>query len=316
MRKRKRGVLRAAAAALALIAVAELGLALFAPDLTFLLRLFQTTPDPRPYVLEPGAQVGFSGSRASLGRTIVWQVSEQGLRDERSFGPPGDRFRVASYGNSEAFGWSVELEETFQRRMEAIDGRVEVLNLAVPGYNVGDSREHLERTLDLFDPDRVLYLATKNDLDPSLEIGTFWSRARVLMWARLFHELLFQKAERKALRRAPERKRFFAEQLEGIVRFCESRGVPLLVGFARWELHEDLLAYRPPDGWLAAHPDGRGAGGFRLELVNVDEQVHAIPEADDHLSAEAYRVMARLFCERIAEGARDRCVPPGWQGRR
>jgi hypothetical protein len=244
---------------------------------------------------------------------VRWNVNAQGLREDRTIGPPSERFRGAVYGDSEAFGWSVAQAETFQRRMEALDGRVEVLNLGVPGYNVADTREHLERTLAGFDPDLAIFLSTKNDFDRSLELDTVWSRARILMWARLAQRVVLERPARRALRSSPERKRFFADQVEDMVRFCEARGVPLIIGFERSQNHRDLLDHRREGGWLATHPDGRGAGDFRLELVDIDAGTRGIPDVDGHLSAPAHREIAALLCRRIS-GSQPAggCIPPGW----
>ncbi|MDH3771169.1 MAG: hypothetical protein OET79_09330, partial [Nitrospirota bacterium] len=94
------------------LVAAEVGLRLFATDIGVLMRLFEKTDDPRPYALRPDALVEFSGLNSPLGRTILWQVNSQGLRDDRTIAPRGDRFRIATAGDSEAFGWSVALEET------------------------------------------------------------------------------------------------------------------------------------------------------------------------------------------------------------
>ncbi len=294
------------------LVVAEIGLRLFAPDIGVLMRLFEKTDDPRPYALRPDALVEFSGLGSPLGRTILWQVNSQGLRADRPIAPRSDRFRIATAGDSETFGWSVALEETFQRRMEAIDDRIEVLNLAIPGYNVADSNKHLERNLASFDPDLVIFLATKNDFDPSLEMGTIFGKARILMWARLLYQMS-QTSDRKALRRSPERKRFFANELDRMIRHCERLGVPLVIGFTKWENRQDLQDHLRPDSWLAIHPDGQGDDGFSVRLVNVDGRIYDIPDVDNHLSAPAYEVMAELFCRVISGSERgDRCIPPGW----
>lgn len=275
--------------------------------------LFEATDDARPFVLRPGARVEYPGVRESLPQAVLWQVNEQGLRDDRKVAPRSDRFRIVTYGDSQAYGWSVDLEQTFQRRMEALDDRVEVLNLAVPGYNVADSHLQLAHTLDAFQPDLAIFLATKSDVDASLEIGTFWGMARILTWGRLIYQAYFQKAERKALRRSPQRKQFFADELDEMIRFCEQRGVPLIVGFAHWPNYSDLRAHLRPEHWLATHPDGSGEDRFHLDLLNVSERVRDFPEADDHFSAAAYEAMAELFCEQISGRSGGCCVPPEWR---
>jgi hypothetical protein len=314
---RRRRIGLGIAAALIALAASEIGLRRFAPDIGWLMRLFEKTRDARPYVLKPNARIEYGGLRSRLGRSVLWQINDQGLRDDRTIGSRSNRFRVISYGDSQTFGWSVTLDETFQRRMQAIDGRVEVLNLGIPGYNIADSNEHMARTLAAFEPDLAIFLSTKNDLDESLEIGTLWSKARILMWIRLIHQELFKKAERKALRLTPERIQFFADELDRMIRFCERHGVPLIIGFLREKNHQDLLAHLRPDHWLATHPDGVGSDGFTLALVSLEASIRNIPDLDKHLSAPAYAVVAERFCRQISASEQsDRCVPTGWIGQR
>lgn len=297
-----------------MFSVAEVGARLFGPDIGVLVRLFEETDDPRPYVLKPNVEIEFSGLREPLGRAIIWQVNSQGLRDDRDIGARGDRFRIATYGDSEAFGWSVALEETFQHQMEAMDDRIEVLNLAVPGYNVADSNEHMERTLAAFDPDLVIFLATQNDFDESLEIDTIYGKARVLMWARLLYQV-WMTPQREALRRSPERKQFFADHIDRMIRLCERHGVPLIIGFAKWENRQDLMDHLRPASWLATHPDGRGDDGFTVRLVDVGRVTHETPQVDDHLTVAAYKVAAELFCRVISEEIEAPEQSPGDRGR-
>lgn len=313
MSARRRSLGLAGVSIVLALAAGELALRAFAPDISLLTRLFETTNDARPYVLRPNARVEYEGFGTSLGRTVVWQVNAQGLREDRSIGPRDGRFRIAVYGDSQAFGWSVPLDETFQRRMQALDPRVEVLNLAIPGYNVADTGEHMARTLAAFAPDRVIFLASNNDFDRSLQVDTFWRHARVLMWARFLYQSQLQKESRKALRKSPERLRFFADQIDRMVRLCESRNVPLVIGFLRLKNHRALLDHQRPDAWLASHPDGRGADGFHVDLVDLEPRVADIPEADKHLSAAAYQVLAQEFC-RLLSGSDSgaACVPTRW----
>lgn len=292
------------------LAAAELAVRAFAPDISLLTRLFAKTSDARPYVLRANARVEYAGFGASLGRTVVWQVNDQGLREDRSIGPRDDRFRIATYGDSQAFGWSVPLDETFQRRMQALDPRVEVLNLAIPGYNVADSNEHMAATLAAFAPQQVIFLASNNDFDRSLEVDTFWRHAHVLMWTRFLYQAKFQKAERKALRKSPERLQFFADEIDRMVRFCASHDVPLILGFLRRANRQALADHQRTGAWLATHPDGRGAGGFHVDLLELEPRLAGIPEADKHLSAQAYQVLAQEFCRLISRSeAGGGCIP-------
>jgi hypothetical protein len=94
-----------------------------------------------------------------------------GLRD-RAYDrdkPDGVR-RVVVLGDSVTYGPTLPLEGTFDNQLEdrlirASDGHVEVLNLAVPGYNSEQEAARLRlRALDL-DPDLVVVMWTINDFE-------------------------------------------------------------------------------------------------------------------------------------------------------
>jgi hypothetical protein len=150
-------------ASLLSLAVGEGVLRIWFPQVGKLRQLVESTGDERGYAPKPDIRLSFDGVFERLSDTITWQTNSAGVRHEGEIGPLGQRFRVAAYGDSETFGWSLELEDTFERRMEALDPRVEVLNFGVPGYNVTNVRDHMERTVPLFEPDLVLYLVHKND---------------------------------------------------------------------------------------------------------------------------------------------------------
>lgn len=296
----------ALASVLLVFAAAELLLPLVPPRLGTLRKMVVPTDDARGYALRPGTRHRFRGMFESLDRPVLWTINEQGLRDDRPrIGPPGDRYRVAAYGDSETYGWSVALEDSFQRRMEAIDPRVEVLNFGVPGYNVVNIAETAEVTLPVFRPDLCLYLVSENDFDRALEVSPAVWTSEVLMRARFLWQVVWKKPERKRLRRSEERARVFGAHLDRLTRACEARGAPVLLGFLRWK-DTRALAYSELFGDPAEHD----RGPWR-RVVNVKPAVKDAPTRDDHLVEDSQRRIAALLCETIAGGGSG-CVPPGW----
>jgi hypothetical protein len=133
--------------------------------------------EPRPdkewlYGLRPGATGTFGGSG------VVYRVNADGLRDRAYQRPkPPGVFRILVLGDSVAFGYGVELEDTLPERLEKhLDtlsareggGRVEVLNLAVGGYNPYNEAALLDDVGAGWEPDLVLVQFCVNDLnDPT-----------------------------------------------------------------------------------------------------------------------------------------------------
>jgi len=82
--------------------------------------------------------------------------------------PPGT-FRVVALGDSSTFGWGVDPDETYPRRLEALlrarhpEMRVEVINLGVCGYSSFQGRILLERDALAFEPDVVTISYGSND---------------------------------------------------------------------------------------------------------------------------------------------------------
>ncbi len=78
-------------------------------------------------------------------------------------------FRVVALGDSSTFGWGVDPEETYPRRLEALlrerhpGMKVEVINLGVCGYSSFQGRILLERDALAFQPDVVTISYGSND---------------------------------------------------------------------------------------------------------------------------------------------------------
>jgi lysophospholipase L1-like esterase len=156
-------------AGLLALAILEVGIRLAGPPAPGLRGLHELRPDrPWLYGLRPHAVTSVGGIR--------YAVNGDGFRDhEYARAKAGGAFRVVVLGDSIAFGWGVPLEETFPKILETrlrtlAGGRpIEVLNLAVSGYNPYTEAELFRDVGVRYQPDLVLVQFCINDLnDPTL----------------------------------------------------------------------------------------------------------------------------------------------------
>lgn len=91
-------------------------------------------------------------------------INEQGLRD-RSYPSerPEGHHRVLVLGDSYAFGWGVEAEETLAKRLEADLTGLDVLNGGCSGWGTEQQLLFLQEKAPLLHPDIVLLLFVEND---------------------------------------------------------------------------------------------------------------------------------------------------------
>jgi len=88
---------------------------------------------------------------------------------------PAGTFRIVLLGDSVAFGWGVDEQVTFARRLEAEwNGprpaqRLEVVNTAHPMYDTNQEEATLREALPL-QPDLVLLVYVVNDIEPTRDI--------------------------------------------------------------------------------------------------------------------------------------------------
>lgn len=118
------------------------------------------------FVLLPNVDVPAFGGR--------FTTNTHGLRDRHveKAKPPGV-FRIALLGSSMDMGWGVDVSETYENRLEewlnayaakhGIDRKFEVVNFAVAAYSPLHRVEVFERQVRQFEPDLVLYSATRLD---------------------------------------------------------------------------------------------------------------------------------------------------------
>jgi lysophospholipase L1-like esterase len=88
---------------------------------------------------------------------------------------PAGVYRVACLGDSTTFGWSVGDDETYSYFLQSLLGRnavnckVEVLNLGVTGYTSFQGRELMELYVRKWRPDLVIFAFGPNDRLPALK---------------------------------------------------------------------------------------------------------------------------------------------------
>jgi lysophospholipase L1-like esterase len=117
------------------------------------------------FTLRPGVRV----RHVDRDFAVTVSVNALGGRGpERSPSRPAGTARILLLGDSFAFGWGVEQEDSFgavlERRLTERVGPVEVLSAAVPGYSTDQHYIYLRtRGLELR-PDLVLLATSENDL--------------------------------------------------------------------------------------------------------------------------------------------------------
>jgi lysophospholipase L1-like esterase len=152
---------------------------------------------------------------------VDYRINAAGLRgpeveEEKSAGV----VRVAVLGDSIAFGYWVAEADAFPRQLEGLlntgrrDGRAEVLNFGVPGYNLDQELEVLRAHALRYRPDALVVALCLNDLESALsyEYGLTVDRSSrresllgraadaLLQRSRLFAWIEYRLAEREGRR--------------------------------------------------------------------------------------------------------------------
>lgn len=143
----------------------------FVPSATHHL-MYRLSEDPQLQVeLVPGADFVFEGVAVPIPPSRVL-ISSQGLRDEPVDVPkPSGVKRLLCVGDSTTFGWGVEAEEAFCKRLQGLLPGWETVNLGVPGYNTMQEVRRLEVVGLPLEPDLVVLLFDGNDLQPPIVYG-------------------------------------------------------------------------------------------------------------------------------------------------
>lgn len=129
--------------------------------------LVQTLSDKHRGILQ--AHLGGSGSYVTFDPELGWTIrpngskrgyktNRYGIRASREYAlqPPPGTLRLAAFGDSFTHASDVTNEETWHRRMEEMNPRVEVLNFGVPGFEPGQALLRYRRDGVKFHPHVVL----------------------------------------------------------------------------------------------------------------------------------------------------------------
>ena len=296
---------------LLVLAFLEILVRFIPPDLMVLRKLVTIVPDSQPYILKPNMSIPFSGMFTRISPPVEWRTNARGLREDHAIPPRSTRFRIATYGDSEAFGWSVKSEDTFQKQMEAIDPRVEVINFGVPGYNATNIADHMAKTVSLYHPDLIIYLVHKNDLDDSITISQMFGSSHLLLKLRLVYQQWVLKPEQKRRRASPERQAFFAQEVERMIDMSKQGRIPFILAFLHTQNENALRKFgndqlfkdqnKPPESSRPLPP---------LQLIKLKPLLKSLPKLDHHLSPEAFRRIAQHLCRLISLSSEHQCVPP------
>jgi len=116
-------------------------------------------------------------------------INSQGLRDyEYKLEKQDNVYRIASLGDSVAFGWGVNIEDTYAKKLEEklkvrSDYKFEVLNFGVPGYYSDQELNQLKQKVLAYSPDMVILMYVFNDAEIAPRYGldrkTFFYRKTV-----------------------------------------------------------------------------------------------------------------------------------------
>jgi lysophospholipase L1-like esterase len=116
----------------------------------------------RGWANKPGARVQYGKPEYS----VIVSHNSRGFRGpEIAERKSADRLRVLTLGDSMAYGFGVEDDETFSAVLDRLDPRLEVINGGVAGYSAAEELLLLREEGPALSPDLVLVAFLWNDLE-------------------------------------------------------------------------------------------------------------------------------------------------------
>lgn len=168
---------------------------------------------PRPYpegthdlIFPPLSHQEF----VSVDFEYVVETNSLGLRDrEITFPKPQDVFRIVAIGDSYTYGWGVNIEDTWLRRLETLvqigGRRIETVNVGKPGAGPPWYAEIARTVVPLLEPDLILVgILQGNDIASAGSEGLEWARSGIVQWTRYFYPNFVHLVEQLRLSRAIE----------------------------------------------------------------------------------------------------------------
>jgi hypothetical protein len=258
------------------------------------------------YELAPGIDGTFKLAR--------FRTNSRGMRDrEYALEKPPDTFRIVVVGSSFTLGAGVEIEDAFHSILEqrlsarASPGQVEILNFGVGTYRPGQALAMLRQRALAYQPDLVLFGATK--LSTPLMQGA-WNRPvpyqkldeRHAFFDSFFFALLESRVgESKQIRQGwiERRPGDPPSVIEKLAEIGRATGVPIVV--VRLEIDASL----PSALDYAVAADVRAHGLHFLDtreaFGGTSPDQFWIYELDPHPNAEAHRVFANVIERYLTE---------------
>jgi hypothetical protein len=297
-----------------LLALASLALAFAAgevlvrrlyPPISPLRDIIVKVPDERGYVLRPNTRQEFAGTLARFAHPTLLQINAQGLRDDQptTAAPPAGRTRISTYGDSENFCWAVALEDTFQRRLEAADGKLSVLNFGIPGYNIANVAKHIEATAPLYRPALLIYVIHPNDFEGPVRFVDLPVHSELIMRLAALYYIKVWKPRQLLERRTPAAIRNFTAQLLRIERFCARGRIPLAIALLD---RGDSFVLRLDRELEQYFLDPRCQAQRVIDFTPV---MRGFPKLDDHMPAAAHVELARIVRRVLQAGEGSGCWP-------
>lgn len=288
-------------------ATLEIAARVFVPNINVLLHIVAPTDDERHFALKPNAFTLYRGLYEKSDNAIEWRINAQGIRADVSVqSKSDDKFRIVTYGDSETFGWSVGLDDTWQQQMQKHDAGIEVINMGVPGYNIASITTHVEKTLPAIQPDLVIYLFNKNDVYRSLNYHPQLSKSYLYLIANMgLYQL--KASQRKEWRNSDQGAEYFRVHLRRIIEACEKQNIPLVLAIQHWK----YIRVFPPElqiDWVTTSA-GKDDHDNIVQTVNVENIIENFPQRDAHLTEPAHAALAKFLCNYLASGEANRCRP-------
>ena len=268
----------------------EIALRFLPPDLTVLRDLVKYVDEPIGYRLKPDVEIEFNGLFERLPKPVIWATNGQRIRHDSDYPVTPAGRRIATFGDSETFGWSVSLEDTFQEHIERLDPEVEVINFGVPGYNTTNILYAMREQLPRYRPHVITYLFNKNDFDPPVYVSDTAFSSHLLGRLRFLWQIVFTREERKLIRRSDERSRVAAADLGEMALLAQSHEAFFVLAFMR---DKDLNRVHEPAAKTVTVYAGTGLRpGFppRFEIwvdrqgkrVATTDLIHILQRRYDH----------------------------------
>ncbi len=255
--------------------------------------LLDTEPDPRlGYRHRRGLETSYQG--------VAVDINSQGLRERSIRGGLGKR--ILLLGDSVTFGWGVEAEQTFGRRLEELFPSIETINAGVCGYNTVQQLRYLESDGLALKPDAIFLLYVENDVQPVLDIRRERSTLDLMLRASRLGRLgyhLMPLAGGPAGDDLGRSRRESFQALDRIAVVCRRERIPLAVFFYRLQISDtgdalwiDIARTALRHGFSAADTAPWFEGRDTRDLTNSF--------ADSYPNAAAHAILAAGMAETIA----------------